>query len=128
MRGRERERVAWPLVVRSPARDSHLCASITDDHSRVHFVVHVFDAALTDKEGRKEGGREGGGGGGGGEAAGWMMLVVISAVSAAAAAAARRDVARRLAGIIYPSPRSSPSVSVSLCSVSFPTGPRSTHP
>ena len=69
--------MAWPLVVRSPARDSHLCASITDDHSRVHFV-HVFDAALTDKEG-KEGGRRTGGGERGArsvEAAGWMMLVV----------------------------------------------------
>ena len=40
------------------ARDSHLCASITDDHSRVHFVVHVFDAALTDKEVKGGGGPE----------------------------------------------------------------------
>ena len=92
------------------ARDSHLCASITDDHSWVH-LVRVLDAALTDKQVGK--GRER-------EAAGWMMSVVGGL--AAAAAASTGDVARRLAGIIYPSPASL------LCVFSLPTDPRSSHP
>ena len=51
MRGEEGGRVGAALCV---ARDSHLCASITDDHSWVH-LVRVLDAALTDKQVGKEG-------------------------------------------------------------------------
>ena len=54
MRGGRTRRVGAALRV---ARDSHLCASITDDHSWVH-LVRVLDAALTDKQvgkGRGEG-------------------------------------------------------------------------
>ena len=51
MKGGRGGRVGAALYV---ARDSHLCASITDDHSWVH-LVRVLDAALTDKQGRREG-------------------------------------------------------------------------
>ena len=50
-RGEEGGRVGAALCV---ARDSHLCASITDDHSWVH-LGRVLDAALTDKQVGKEG-------------------------------------------------------------------------
>ena len=49
------------------------------------------------------------------------MMSVVGGL-AAAAAASTGDVARRLAGIIYPSPASL------LCVFSLPTDPRSSHP